>query len=61
MIFKHSFSLENWGNGASNKQVRDFVKELRRGHKALIEIDSLSDGFVRTNDDNVAMVLKLFL
>tara|TARA_B100000965_G_scaffold303337_1_gene262034 strand:+ start:777 stop:902 length:126 start_codon:yes stop_codon:yes gene_type:complete len=41
--------------------VRDFVKELRRGHKALIEIDSLSDGFVRTNDDNVAMVLKLFL
>lgn len=61
MIFEHSFSLVNWENGASNAEVRDLVKKLRRDHNALIEIDSLSDGFVRTNDEDVAAFLKLFL
>ncbi len=61
MIFEHSFSLVNWENGASNAEVRDLVKELRRRHNALIEIDSLDHGFVRTNDRKIAMLLKLTL
>lgn len=61
MIFQYNISLENCAEGSSDKQVRELVKKLRADYGVVIVIDSLDHGFVRTNDCNVAMLLKLTL